>query len=169
MFNVLFVCTGNVCRSPIAEGLLRSWLERDMVPNVTVSSAGTFASDGAPASTYGVMVAAEHGFDTSGHHARLLHRELIHRADLILTMEVDHIYEILRLSPNSESKIHPLGGYNLESDAAALDLTIFDPIGGEMEDYRRCYAIIEHHLARSYPAIRRAISDAARSARKQGE
>jgi protein-tyrosine phosphatase len=114
------------------------------------------------------MVAAENGFDTSGHRARLLHRELINRADLILTMEVEHIYEILRLSPNSEEKVHPLGGYNLDSEAAAFDLTIFDPIGGEMEDYRRCYAIIEHHLIRAYPAIRRAISDAARAARNQG-
>jgi len=168
MFNILIVCTGNVCRSPLAEGILRSWLTRDMVPDVTVSSAGTYASEGAPASSYGVMIAAENGIDTSEHHARLLHRELIARADLILTMEVDHIFEVLRLAPSAEHKVHPLGGYNLEDDAEGVDLTIFDPIGGEYEDYARCYDIIEHHLLRAYPAIRKAITDAAREARNQG-
>ncbi len=168
MFHVLFICTGNVCRSPLAEGMLRWWLERDMVTGVEVSSSGTYANDGAPASPLGVSVAAENGIDTSGHRARLLHRDLIERADLVLTMEADHIYEVLRIAPGAEHKTHPLGGYNLDLESGgALDLTIFDPIGGDVNDYRRAYAIIERHLKRAYPAIREAINQAARDARRE--
>lgn len=162
MFRILFVCTGNICRSPMAEGILRHWLERDLVPNVHVSSAGTYANDGAEASKLGVKVAGRYDVDTSGHRARLLHRGLIEDADMIFAMEASHAYEILRMVPDAESKLHLLGGYADESGAS--DLTIFDPIGGSESDYERCYAIIENHLKRAYPGIRKEITDAAKGA-----
>lgn len=169
MFRVLFVCTGNICRSPMATGILRDRLSRDMVPDVEVSSAGTFAQDGAPASAHGVKVCADHGIDISAHRSQLLHRELIDRADLILSMEAGHIYDIQRISPNAGAeKLNLLGGYNTEDDDSAVDLTIFDPIGGSEEDYLRCFQMISSHIERGYPAIRQAISDAAKARQKGG-
>src|SRR3989454_7373089 len=87
--HVLFVCTGNICRSPLAESLLeRALTERGL--EVDVTSAGTGAWDGAPASEGAYLVGLERGLDLSGHRARLLTRELVERADLILTMARHH-------------------------------------------------------------------------------
>lgn len=168
MFHVLFVCTGNICRSPLAEGMLRHWLARDLVSGVEVSSAGTYANDGAPASAHGVTVAGENGFDTSGHEARLVHKAILEKADLILAMEVDHIFDILRIAPEVEGRVFPLGGYAL-ADGSAADLSIFDPVGRDLVAYRKCHAIIEHHLTRAYPEIRKVITAAQREAREKGE
>jgi len=158
MFRVLFVCTGNICRSPMATGILRKRFEQDMVPDVEVVSAGTFAQDGAPASAHGVKVCADHGIDIGGHRSQLLHRELIDGADLLLAMEAGHIYDIQRIAPNAgPEKLNLLGGYNIDDESAA-DLMIFDPIGGSEEDYLRCFQMISGHIDRAYPAIREAIS-----------
>jgi protein-tyrosine-phosphatase len=141
------------------------------VTDVEVFSSGTYAKDGAPASSLGVQECAKHDVDTSGHQAQLLHRELIRNSDLILCMEAAHVFEVLRMVPDAETRVNLLGGYNAEPHEA-VDMAIFDPIGGDEADYRRCYTIIEDHLERAYPAIRDEI-DAARMrggrASNQGE
>ncbi len=168
MFRILFVCTGNICRSPMAEGMLRHWLERDLVSEVEVSSAGTYAQEGLPASAHAVSVMAEAGMDISEHVSRMLHRAIIEEADLVLAMEAGHLYEILRLSPGAEKKAHLLGGYGSPEEEVAVDLAVFDPIGGSEDDYRHSHAIIESHLRRAYPAIRAAVSEVARARRQKG-
>src|SRR2546426_10509174 len=87
--TVLFVCTGNICRSPLAASLLeRALKERGL--EVAVSSAGTGAWDGTPASEGAYLVGLEQGLDLSGHRARLLTRDLVEQSDLILTMARHH-------------------------------------------------------------------------------
>jgi protein-tyrosine-phosphatase len=85
MTHVLLVCTGNICRSPLAEALLRREVAARHL-EVEVSSAGTGAWDGAPASEGAYLVGLEHDLDLSAHRARMLTRDVIKRADLILTM-----------------------------------------------------------------------------------
>jgi protein-tyrosine-phosphatase len=91
MTSILVVCTGNICRSPMAEGFLRDALQRrfgDLAP--AVSSAGTHGWEGAPATPEGIEAAAELGVDTSMHRGRRLTRAIALEADLLLCMASDH-------------------------------------------------------------------------------
>src|SRR5690606_21448064 len=85
-YNVLFVCTGNTCRSPLAEAIARAALEARGWTHVRVDSAGTAAAWDLPASENAAAVAAEHGLDLSGHRSQPVTPELVRWADLILVM-----------------------------------------------------------------------------------
>lgn len=132
--TVLFVCTGNICRSPLAEALLKRALA-DRGLNVTVTSAGTGAWDGAPASEGAYLVGLECGLDLSGHRARLLSRELVEQADLILTMARHHRARVDELG--GEGRVSVLGEY---ARREGPDVEVSDPFGGDLEVYRETCA-----------------------------
>lgn len=127
--RVLFVCTGNICRSPLAAALLERALKDRGIEEVTVTSAGTGAWDGAPASEGAYLVGLEHGLDLSGHRARLLTRELVEEADLILTMARHHRARVDELG--GEGRVFVLGEY-----AGKGADEVSDPFGGNIGVYR---------------------------------
>jgi protein-tyrosine-phosphatase len=132
--NVLFVCTGNTCRSPLAEALMRHLLRERKVEGVTVASAGTGAWLGAPASEGSYLVALEDGVDLSAHRAQPLTPELAAKADLILTMSRSHRQRLSDLGYGDRTFL--LGEYAGRSGTAA---EVDDPYGGSLSDYRDTY------------------------------
>jgi protein-tyrosine-phosphatase len=136
--RVVLVCTGNICRSPLAEALLRAALEERGVTDVTVASAGTGAWDGAPASEGAYLVGLERGLDLSGHRARLLTREVVEQSDLILTMARHHRARVQELG--GEGKVFVLGEYAGRSPDEG---EVSDPFGGDLEVYRQTCVELE--------------------------
>ncbi len=129
--RILLVCTGNICRSPLAAALLERALAERGIEGIAVSSAGTGAWDGAPASEGAYLVGLERGLDLSGHRAQLLTRELVDAADLVLTMARHHRARVDELG--GEGHVFVLGEY---AGRDGDDAEVSDPFGGELEVYR---------------------------------
>ncbi|MBI5722381.1 MAG: threonylcarbamoyl-AMP synthase [Planctomycetes bacterium] len=142
--NLLFVCSGNTCRSPIAEGVARKLLaelhrcrQEDLGRlGVGVSSAGTGAFDGQSASPHAVGAAGRLGADISGHSSRFLTDELINAADLVFCMTQSHVEQTRQLAPAAAGKI-------IRLDPRA---DVLDPVGGGVELYDRTARQIEQAL-----------------------
>jgi len=129
--KILLVCTGNICRSPLAAALLQRALAERGIEGIDVSSAGTGAWDGAPVSEGAYLVGLERGLDLSAHRARLLTREFVEQADLVLTMARHHRARVDELG--GEGRVFVLGEYaGREGDEAEVS----DPFGGDLEVYR---------------------------------
>jgi len=131
VIRVLIVCTGNTCRSPMVEGMLRASLPLEWMGRVDVSSAGTSAWEGAPASPFAVDVLRDDGVDISGHRSRFLTREMIDESDLVVAMARKHRDRTLELVPSAEDKVILIG----ELDESRSDPDISDPIGGDRSVY----------------------------------
>jgi len=110
MFDrVLVVCVGNICRSPMAEALLRARLGHR--PRFDVSSAGVSALVGRPADESAVTLMKERGIDISAHRARQLTPQLTAAADLILVMEAGHERAVYGIAPQARGKVHRIGKF----------------------------------------------------------
>ena len=140
--RVLLVCTGNICRSPLAAVMLERALTQRNVRDVDVKSAGTGAWDGAPASEGAYLVALENGLDLSEHRAQLLTRDLVEGSDLILTMARHHRARVDELG--GQGHVSVLGEYvGKQGD----DAEVSDPFGADLEIYRDTYTQLEAFIA----------------------
>jgi protein-tyrosine phosphatase len=133
MFTILVVCTGNICRSPMAEGLLRGALPRNLRERVEVRSAGTYAMHGNAATPEAVTAAAHFGVDIASHRARLLNKEMILSADLILAMEHHHLKTIKSAFLFQRTPVRLLGSFGPQGSPEEID----DPYGEPLEAYLR--------------------------------
>ncbi len=146
-FHVLFVCTGNTCRSPMAEGLCRSFLIHFRLQDeVDVASAGLYATPGGSASQEAVAAMAKKGIDLSGHRTVGLSTDIVQWAHLILTMEERQRQRLLEKFPEAAGKVFILKEYvtTLEAASGAPAIKkpglydILDPFGQPAPIYHQC-------------------------------
>lgn len=141
--TILFVCTGNTCRSAMAEGILKKILKERKEDNSSfnILSAGISALPGISPTPEAIKVMSEQGIDISQHHAQELREEIIKKADLILVMENEHKEYIHKEFPFAQNKTFLLKKFTLNNKTESnqkneRNYEIIDPIGRKIEFYR---------------------------------
>ncbi len=146
--TVLIVCTGNICRSPMAYGLLQEKLrQRGLSDRIRVETAGTFALEGEPPSPEAQRVLAERGIDISHHRGRQVTSQVLRDADVILVMTERHRKSLFYLLPEAVHKVFLL------SELVGRHEDIADPYGGPYEGYVKTAQVLDEYLEQGLPTL----------------
>ena len=150
MKHVLLICTGNVCRTPMALGILRQRIaQAGLDDQIEVSSAGVFGLDGSPASGPGVEVMADRGIDISDHVAHTVTQQDVAQADLVLVMEEGHRRSLFYDHPQYLAKVFLLS--EMSGDYGDVE----DPYRRPKAEYERCADRLTLLIDQGFPNILR--------------
>lgn len=150
-FRILFVCTGNTCRSAMAETVARRKLSERGWHSVEVTSAGVSALTGVPASQGARDAAEARGYDLDDHESAQLTRERVERADLVLVMTPAHRDAVEQLG--GEGKTALLGAFAADDDSGSGTWAVPDPYGGDEAVYRETLDALERMVERALSRI----------------
>jgi protein-tyrosine-phosphatase len=146
--TLLFVCSGNTCRSPLAQVMTSALLAEAGVDDWEVDSAGLAALTSTPASERAIDVAAEQGLDLSQHSSKPLSVQLLEQAQLVLVMTESHKRSLLTAAPQFAAKIHTLKSFAGQSG------DVDDPYGGDLHRYREAAGEIHRLITRLVEKIK---------------
>ena len=136
--NILFVCTGNICRSPIAEFLLRKELSKLHISDIKIQSAGLLELGSRPADSEMISISKEHDVNLASHRSRQITLQMISNADLVFVMETGHQNALVNLKPEDKGKIFLLSIF----DYIHNGININDPLGTTPQKYKYCFTRI---------------------------
>ncbi|MDO9565307.1 MAG: hypothetical protein Q7J15_00970 [Candidatus Desulfaltia sp.] len=142
--HILFVCTGNICRSPFAEGLLRKLAQENGLDNIVADSAGLLALSGNSATGLAQKVAAEYDVDLSQHMAKSAKEDIVNKSDLILVMENSHLKNLLDAFSEAEGKVFLIRRF---ARFGSKDRGVADPYGLNYDAYRFCFLDIQDSVS----------------------
>jgi protein-tyrosine phosphatase len=151
--SFVFVCFGNIMRSPMSEAFFKEAIARYPGIGVKIVSAGLNATPGTPAHPWAIAAAQEFGISLAGHRAALLTRAIVDEADAILAMDFQNQVDLLSRYPDAAGRCFLLGAYS----GTARPIEIQDPFYGDLGETRRCYRLLQtctQNLAESLDAIR---------------
>ncbi|HWI55048.1 MAG TPA: low molecular weight protein arginine phosphatase, partial [Desulfobacteria bacterium] len=148
--RIVFVCTGNTCRSSMAEALAKSWFNSHVPERTDIEciSAGIAAFPGSPASTQAIQVMQDGGLDLTGHRAKLFSADLMENSDLVLTMTSGHKHVLIETFPEAAGKVFTLAEF---ADNSKRDIS--DPFAQSVGEYRKCAGEIAAFLDKALPRI----------------
>src|SRR3982075_2456494 len=145
--NLLFVCSGNTCRSALAEALARKIAQRRGIEDLSVSSAGTNAWDNIPATDEALLVGMERDIDLTGHRARKLTPTIVSEADLLFVMTPGPLEQFKQLG--GRGKVHVIDEYA----SGTANQGVADPYGGDLEAYRHTADVLEAELEKLFDRL----------------
>lgn len=144
---LLFICTANICRSPVAEGLTRQRLEKEKMAGWMVASAGTWAMQQRGAADNSLLLLAEREIDMRAHQAQMVDEPLLARADLVLCMAQGHVEALQAEFPQHAYKIYLL------SAMTGRRFSVADPYGQDLDAYRHMVREVDQLIEQGWPNI----------------
>ncbi len=154
--RVLFVCTGNICRSPTAEGILKNLVSKKFNNKFDISSAGVNTYGGMKASAYAVEVSKKNNIDISSHLSSQINEKMVSDNDLIFVMAQEHLDFFKYHFTKYIDKVYLLKKFE---NPNCGNVDIIDPIGGSIQNYEKIFYEIENEIERVFPKLIKIIED----------
>lgn len=151
--KIMFICTGNICRSAMAEGMMKKLIEDNKIENVEVCSCGIYAETGDYATYNAIEAARVYGADISRHRATNIRDSKIEEMDLILCATTSHKQSVLFLYPDLQGKVYTMKEF-AGLDINGQDMDIKDPWGYDLNVYYNCAQEIEESLEKIVEKIK---------------
>ncbi len=144
--KIMFICTGNICRSAMADWMMKDKIKKNNINNIQIFSSGIYAQDGDIPTYEAIETMGENGIDLRKHSATNTMNSNINEMDLILGMTQSHKNELIYLYPNLKDKIFTLKEYVNYNKEGHNNINIKDPWGFDIDTYRACAAEIDECL-----------------------
>ncbi len=157
-YTILFVCSGNSCRTPMAEGLMKTKIPEELKDRVEVVSAGTLRINGNPATYFAIQAAGDLGANIVEHRSQGISGELMRAADIVFCMARGHKDFLAAQYPEFKENVFLLRGFDRLPDKQFSE-DVEDPIGRDLPEYQVCAQLINSELDRILLRLKKMMED----------